>query len=317
MRDLADIDRSARRLRWPPSRLRTYIQRVRQRNRALERLQPDLVHYHYSNRFTDWIRRPPATWILSVHDVEPHQPRLGRLEPFLLRRLYRRPDGLIVHHPWLATRLHDDFGIDRDRIEIVPHQVFPVESPSQRRADGRPQILMFGALRPDKGHRALIDAIADERLAGFDLVIAGRGEARYEQAVAEWAAPAANVTTELGFVSTERKDELFRSATVVVMPYESFTSQSGVLHDAYGHGRPVVVTDVGALGLTVRDDRTGVVVDVGDHDALTDAILAMAGPDGEVAAAAARRVAEIQTPARIAELLEIAYDRFAALARSR
>lgn len=309
VRDLADIDRSASGLRWPVSRLATYLRRVAQRRAAIRRTSPDVVHYHYANRFTDWLRRPAATWILSVHDVEPHQPRLGMFERLLLRLLYRRPDCLVVHHPWLADRLHEEFGVDRSRIEVVPHQVFPVSDPAPRSTTGRPMVLLFGALRPNKGIQPMIDAMRDERLNGLDLHIAGRGDADYQDQVASWAAGVDNVTTEVGFVATDRKDELFRQASVVVMPYETFASQSGVLHDAYGHGRPVVVTDVGALGATVRHDGSGAVVAVGDRNALIEAILVMAGPEGDAAGAAAMRVAESQSPERVAERLRQAYER--------
>jgi glycosyltransferase involved in cell wall biosynthesis len=310
IRDLPDIDRSATGPRWPLSRLHTYVGRGRKRRAAMRATGAEIVHYHYANRFTDWLGRPPTTWVLSVHDVEPHQPRLGRLEHRLLRRLYARPDGLIVHHPWLADRLHADFGVDRERIAVVPHQVFPVAAPSPRPDSARPTVLLFGALRPNKGIGSMVDAMADERLAGVDLHIAGRGDPAYERRVASWAGTAPNVTAELGLVSTERKDELFRQASVVVLPYESFASQSGVLHDAYGHGRPVVVTDVGALGATVRHDATGAVVPVGDREALVEATRAMAGSAGDAPAAAALAVADAQSPQRVAEHLDDAYTRF-------
>ena len=310
--DIADIDRSARGVRWPFSRLSTYLRRARQRQRAIDRIRPDIVHYHYVNRFTDWMRRPAGTWVLSVHDVKPHQPRLGRLEKVLLRWLYRRPDGLIVHHSWLADQLHEDHGIDKDRIAVVPHQVYPVSEPTSRSRSGRPTVLLFGALRPNKGIQSMIATMSDARLAGFNLVVAGRGEARYQRHIAALAAGVDNVRTELGYVTTERKDELFRQASVVVMPYEAFSSQSGVLHDAYAHGRPVVVTDVGALGSSVREDGTGRVVDVGDRDALVEAIVAMAGPAGDDAATAVRAVAASLAPDRIAEHMELAYRRFRA-----
>lgn len=87
-------------------------------------------------------------------------------------------------------------------------------------------------------------------------------------------------------------DQLFREAWGVVLPYETFSSQSGGLHDASGHGRPVVVTDVGALGATVRHDGTGAVVTVDDAEALAAALVATAGPAGDAAAAAGRRATE-------------------------
>ena len=48
-------------------------------------------------------------------------------------------------------------------------------------------------------------------------------------------------------------------AAVVVLPYRHIES-SGVLATALGYGRPVVVTDVGSLGDTVRELDAGAVV---------------------------------------------------------
>ena len=44
----------------------------------------------------------------------------------------------------------------------------------------------------------------------------------------------------------------FERADLVVLPYRAFESQSGVLHDAYSHGVPVVVTSGYDQGSTTR-----------------------------------------------------------------
>ena len=63
-----------------------------------------------------------------------------------------------------------------------------------------------------------------------------------------------------------------RDAALVVLPYRR-TDASGVLATAIGHGRPVVVTDVGSLGETVRDFGLGEVVPPGDEHALAEACI--------------------------------------------
>jgi glycosyltransferase involved in cell wall biosynthesis len=50
-----------------------------------------------------------------------------------------------------------------------------------------------------------------------------------------------------------------------------------VLATAIGHGRPVVVTDVGSLGETVRDFGLGEVVPPGDEHALAAACALLLG----------------------------------------
>ena len=76
------------------------------------------------------------------------------------------------------------------------------------------------------------------------------------------------------WISDSTRDELFQRAAVVVLPYVSAT-QSGVVPVAYSFGKPVVVTDVGALSETVDHGRTGLVVPPRDVKALAEAIITL------------------------------------------
>lgn len=271
VRDLPAVDAvTTHGLPWLWSRQRTYRHRAAARRRLWEREDFDLVHLHYVNRFTDAFVRLPHPLVMSVHDVTPHVPRLGRrLENQLLGRLYRRADALIVHHRVLADVLMRQFELPASIIHIVPHQVFPTGAPIVDPPDGPPVILFFGSLRPNKGIHLLGPMMDHLRDVDCRLVIAGGGDPGIEGAVRRLAESDPRITAEIGFISLERKRELFTQASLVVLPYTEFTSQSGVLHDAYGHGRPVVVTDVGALGYSVREDGTGIVVAPNDPKQLS------------------------------------------------
>ena len=310
VRDLPDVDRDVRRAAWTLSRAKTYRARAAIRGRHWHAEDFDLFHVHYVNRFTDGLVSLPRPIVMSVHDVTPHVSRLGhRGEARLLARLYGRPDALVVHHVRLADSLRSQFGVDARKIHVIPHQVFPTGEQPTPRPDTRPHLLFFGALRPNKGVEVLGETM--RLLAGHDLTltVAGRGDERLERYVENLAASDPRVRAEIGFASLERKRELFRSAHVAVLPYTSFASQSGVLHDAYGHGRPVVVTDVGALGTTVREEGTGVVIPPNDPGALASAILALLEPDvWDVAAHACRHIATERSPQAVGRQLREVYD---------
>lgn len=310
VRDLPDVERAQlTRARWVTSRARTYWARERRRRAVWRGGGYDLGHLHYLNRFTDGIAPLPTPLVLSVHDVVPHVPRLGRpVERRLLRALYRRPEAIVVHHRHLAEALEAEFGVRPERIHVVPHQVFPVPEAPGDPPSGSPILLVFGALRPNKGIPVVGEAL--RRLEADVVVhIAGGGDARVEGLVHQLAAQDPRVRCELGFVPLSRKRELFRAASVVVLPYTAFASQSGVLHDAYGHGRPVVVTDVGALGRTVREDGTGLVVPPDDPQALAEAIEALLEPmTWQRCAAAATRVASERSPQAVGACLRRVYD---------
>ena len=310
-RDLPDVNRAVGRLAWVPSRASTYTTRAAVRRRQWRSNDFDLFHLHYVNRFTDTFARFPQPLVLSVHDVMPHQLRLGqRAEHRMLAHLYQRPDALLVHHARLADDLHLNFGIPFNKIFVVPHQVFPTDSAAEStRPDGPPRMLFFGALRPNKGLEVLDQAMAMLGDRDLHLTIAGRGDDPVEALARDMAMRDSRVTAEIGFASLNRKRELFREASLVVLPYTEFSSQSGVLHDAYGHGRPVVVSDVGALGRTVRDDGTGMVVAPRDAAGLASAIMKILEPGRWAAAAtASRQVASDRSHLAVGTLLREVYD---------
>jgi glycosyltransferase involved in cell wall biosynthesis len=311
IRDLPDVQRDvANKLAWAASRANTYRVRAGARRSHWRSGEFDLVHLHYLNRFTDAVLPLAHPLVMSVHDVVPHVPRLGAgLEHRVLQRLYSRADALVVHHEELTDRLVCDFRIDPDRIHVVPHQVFPVGDAPHDPSAGTPTVLFFGALRPNKGLEVL--AAATRLLAGDDVrvVIAGRGDAALQNLATELAESDPRVTAEIGFASLERKRQLFAEASIVVMPYTAFASQSGVLHDAYGHARPVVVSDVGALGDTVREDGTGLVVPPNDPAALADAIReSLEAAIWQTHAGAERRISVERSPAATGERLREVYD---------
>lgn len=311
VRDLPDVRRDVgNRLAWTASRTNTYRTRAAARRAHWRSGGFDLVHLHYLNRFTDAVVPLPHPLVMSVHDVVPHVPRLGlRAEHQLLKRLYSRADALVVHHDELTDRLVHDFQISSDRVHVVPHQVFPVGNVPDRPPDETPMVLFFGALRPNKGLEVLAEATRLLRGEDVRFVIAGRGDERLQNLAAGLSQHDWRVNVELGFATLERKRELFGAASVVVMPYTSFASQSGVLHDAYGHCRPVVVTDVGALGDTVRDDGTGLVVPPSDPKALADAIRSSLDPESwKVHADAERRIRTDRSPAATGMRLREVYD---------
>lgn len=309
VRDLPDVDRDvANRAGWLLSRARTYGRREAARRRQWREFAPDVVHIHYVNRFTDAVAPMPRPLVMSVHDVVPHVSRLGRpAEARLVGHIYRRADALVVHHDWLRRQLQAVHGVDASLIHVVPHQVYPV-SQVEHRPPEPPQVLFFGTLRANKGLQVLEAAmpLLDQHL---QVVVAGRGDESVERLARSMAAADPRVSVEIGRVSLERKRALFNESSVVVLPYTSFASQSGVVHDAYGHGRPVVVTDVGALGDSVTEDATGRVVPVGDAPALARAIHEVLEPDAWLAASsAARRVADTRAPAAVGRVLRGVYD---------
>lgn len=310
VQDLPDVNRAAGgAAQWATSRALTYLARERLRRSRWQSSDFDLVHLHYLNRFTDVWSPLPHPLVMSVHDVVPHVSRLGMTtEHRLLRRLYQRPEAIVVHHRRLAEQLRADFDVPDAQVHVVPHQVFPIDGLPVDPPSRTPTVLFFGALRRNKGVE-LLDQMMSRLDGDIRLRIAGRGDPEVEEQARATADKDKRVVAEIGYATLERKRQLFRDAHVVVMPYTTFSSQSGVLHDAYGHGRPVVATDVGALGDAVREDGTGLVVPPSDPGALAAAIEALLDPETwRRRADAAQAIARERSPAATGKRLREVYD---------
>ena len=83
-----------------------------------------------------------------------------------------------------------------------------------------------------------------------------------------------------------------------------------MLYDAYSQHLPVIATDIGPIGTTVREHRSGWVIKPGSQSAIVDAILTARSSPQSLAAAGVRSgaVAENRTPDRIAARLRDLYD---------
>jgi glycosyltransferase involved in cell wall biosynthesis len=192
-----------------------------------------------------------------------------------VRAAWRECDALIVHSEGLREELAFFLGAGHPPIHVTPHGVWEVSGlPEEATGGGRDgPLLFFGVIRPNKGLHVLLQAM--ERIPHLRLIAAGSSEAdgytrQLRDAIGRL--PPGQVELIDRFIDNDQVADLFGLCSLVILPYTSFASQSGVLHLALAHGRPVVATDVGALGESVRGWGIGEVVPPGDERALAEAI---------------------------------------------
>lgn len=128
-----------------------------------------------------------------------------------------------------------------------------------------PIVLCVANLRPEKGHRYLLEAVARLKASGrtCTLLLAGDGMMR-----AELEAMAARTGQDVRFLG-QRRDirALLAVADVVVLPSLS-EGLSNALLEAMAAGRAIVATDVGGNAEAVGE--AGLLVPVGDVAALAE-----------------------------------------------
>jgi len=279
--------------RWAISRAAV----ARRRSRVLRKWfakAAGVTHIHFQ-AYAPWragrdfqrFRRCGLRLVYTVHNVRPHKYPMGIprwLFDYWNRRGWSLCDGLIVHTEGLRKELAGFLGESAPSIFVVPHGVWTSASEENRimqRPEGRSRnrLLFFGAIRANKGLDVLLRAL--EWLPDVTLTVAGRPEdAQYWQRVKAQLAEARPAQVEIldQFVEADELGSLFARSDALVLPYTEFAAQSGVLCDALAHGLPVVASDTGGLGESVRTWGIGEVVPPGDPAALADGIRRLLAP---------------------------------------
>jgi glycosyltransferase involved in cell wall biosynthesis len=271
-----------------------YAPSVARLKRRIDRLDPDVVHVQWLPRpelDLRWLRKvaDDRPVVLTAHDVLPRRRRALAVWPDVLEAAER-----VVVHSHRAVEQLAELGLGRERIARIPHPVFEAE-PSPKPA-GR-TLLFFGLIRDYKGLDVLLEALP--RIPDAKLIVAGDplDPVRRTPGV-DW---------RLGFVPEAEVPRLMAEAAVVVLPYRQLDS-SGVLATAIGYRRPVVVSDVGSLGETVREFGAGEVVAPGDPKALAEATTRLLEPRALAAAArGADRAAKALTWKKAAQAHDVLY----------
>ena len=186
-----------------------------------------------------------------------------------------RCDAIVAVSEYTASQVRSRFAIAGDKVTIcspaAPSWTQKLQ-PGESKAPSKGPILFLGTLERRKNAAVLLEAYA--RLLAREpqvpeLILAGRAGTGAEAVVDRLkAAPFAGKVRHLGYVSDDRREQLFRQAAMIVMP--SLDEGFGMpALEAMTIGVPVVAADRGALPEVVGD--AGLLVEP-DADALAQAM---------------------------------------------
>jgi glycosyltransferase involved in cell wall biosynthesis len=208
------------------------------------------------------------------------------------------------------------WGVPAERVSVLPNPApsLPALAPRDelRRSFGLrgPTLAFAGRLTAQKSLRVALEAVAS--VDGVSLLIAGEGDerARLERDVAELGLD--ERVRFLGALPRARVVELFAAADASILSsmWENFPH---TVVEALAVGTPVLATASGGVGEVVHDGENGLLVPLGDSQALGAALRRYFEEDGlrdRLRAAAAPSVAEY-APERIFAQLEEALQRVA------
>lgn len=236
----------------------------------------DIVHFQYILHlpfgliFFACVRSKRAHIVFTVHDPVPHKflfpPVLRTIETGALRCAYKWSDVLIVHSEAGKRKLMEAFSISSTKIRVIAHGPYELKKKiSACPESGRLEVLLFGSFRENKGLHLAIEAtqqLAREGVA-LRLTIAGqvvnRKEDAYWQRCRKLIDSASTaICLKEGFVPNEKLADLFSSCHCFLLPYTTFSSDSGVAYMALANAKPIVSTDAGGLGWLLENSGGGI-----------------------------------------------------------
>ena len=247
----------------------TYIKTAREINKY----QPDILIIPYWMSFlapsfgtVTFFLNKKIKIVSLVHNALPHERRFFDV-PFA-KYFFRKCDGFIVMSDFVEKELSsivpssNIINIEHPIYEQYTQQLTRKEACSTLDVDNnKNNILFFGLIREYKGLDLLIEAMnyLDD---SYQLIVAGESYVDFSkyQELIDKSEFKDNIKVFQQYIPDDQVSTFFSASDLLVLPYRSAT-QSGVLALAYQLDKPMVSTNVGALGSSISKAKTGIVVD--------------------------------------------------------
>lgn len=187
-------------------------------------------------------------------------------------RLFIDSAAIIVLGQCWARLVADRLPAVKDKIRILPNATTVLNVPKRDRADSEPiQITFLGQVRPEKGVPQLIDALGRlSTRAEWSATIAGNGKLDQNRSHAHRVGIADRVDLP-GWLGPHETAMLLSRTDILVLP--SFVENLPmVVIEGFAYGLAVIATPVGAVPEVIDHGRNGLLVAVGDVEALAAAL---------------------------------------------
>jgi glycosyltransferase involved in cell wall biosynthesis len=243
------------------------------------------------------LRKLKMPLVTTLHTVL-RDPDLN--QRLVLEEIAQLSDRMVVMSNLAANLLHEVYAVPGEKIDMIPHGVpdLPFMDPNFYKdkfgTEGKPVLLTFGLLSPNKGIENVIQALPAilARQPNVVYIVSGvthphirrREGERYRealQALAEQLGVSDHVILNNRFVSTEELLEHVGAADIYITPYQNEAQiVSGTLAIALGAGKAIISTPYWHAKELLAEKR-GLIVPFQSPDAIAEAVLALLENDAE------------------------------------
>ena len=237
------------------------------------------------------LRKLKMPLVTTLHTVL-RDPDLN--QRMVLEEIAQLSDRMVVMSKLAAQLLREVYAVPGEKIDVIPHGVpdLPFMDPNYYKdkfgTEGKPVLLTFGLLSPNKGIENVIQALPAilARQPNVVYIVSGvthphvrrREGERYReelQALAEQLGVSDHLIFNNRFVSTEELVEHVGAADIYITPYRHEAQiVSGTLAIALGAGKAIVSTPYWHAKELLAEKR-GVIVPFQSPDAIAEAVLGL------------------------------------------
>lgn len=245
--------------------------------KMINKINPDLIHFQTTSHILFlFLLFKKYKLVATFHDVKIH---VGESSQFYRLAAYcaaKLSDKIFVHGKNLKKQIVQEYKITEDKVCVVPLGEYELDffKKYERKnfVEEGNLILFFGRIYKYKGLEYLIKAepLITKAISDVKIVIAGKGNdfRIYEKMIVNKN----NFIIYNEYLNFEKGAELFQKSSIVVLPYIE-ASQSGIIPIAYGFKKPVIVTNVGSVPEVVENNKTGIIINPHDHEAIAEAVI--------------------------------------------
>lgn len=208
-----------------------------------------------------------AKIVHTAHNLLPHD--TGDRYKDIYRKLYHAVDHIIVHTKRTKEQLTQMFGIDADKVSVIPHGILRLNIDEGQLAkhsaayedhyqtEGRLVFTSLGEQSRYKGTDLLAEAwLSTPQLRDnpqLRLIVVGNNDGDVDLTALH---KCSNTVVENRRIPDDEFVYILQHTDVYLLPYRQI-SQSGALLTALAHHVPILVSNVGALDEPLRTANVG------------------------------------------------------------
>lgn len=253
-----------------------YFRMLLKMKKMIDDFNPDVVHTTKALDVLEMILyKYRKKMCLTMHDPFLHSGKSNFRKKFFRKIAISITPKIVLLNKVQKDKFIETYNINPQRVLINKLGIYDTintfKMESTKKSNINFNILFFGFISSYKGLEYLCEAMRTihSEYPNITLTIAGSGSLYFDFSVYQ-NLPCIQLINR--YIEMNELARLLDLCSVVACPYKDAT-QSGVIMTSFAKNRPIIATNVGALGEQIENGKTGVLVPSCDSKSLAKAII--------------------------------------------